>query len=52
MAQVHQPKISSSFDKLVVPTIGAVTPGFESTLAIAIWGMLTPFHFHAMDRNG
>ena len=37
--------MSSRFDRFVVPTIGAVTPGFARIHAIEICAMLTPFFF-------
>ena len=35
--------MSARLSKLVVPTMGAVTPGLASTHATAICAMLTPF---------
>ena len=37
--------MSARLSKLVVPTMGAVTPGLASTHATAICAMLTPFFF-------
>ena len=37
------PRMSARLSKLVVPTMGAVTPGLVSTHAMAICAMLTPF---------
>ena len=37
------PRISSRLERLVVPTMGAVTWGFDKTHATAILAMLTPF---------
>ena len=37
--------MSSKLDRLVVPMMGAVTPGFDNIHASEIWAMLTPFFF-------
>ena len=37
--------MSSKFERLVVPTIGAETPGLERIQAIATCAMLMPFFF-------
>ena len=39
------PSISSKLARLVLPTIGAVTPGFESSQAKETCAMLTPLRF-------
>ena len=38
---------SASFSTLVVPTMGAVTPGFERIQAREICAMLTPLRFES-----
>ena len=40
---MNSPRMSSRFARLVVPLIGAVTPGFVTTHASEICAMLTPF---------
>ena len=37
--------MSSKLDRLVVPMMGAVTPGFDNIHASEIWAMLTTFFF-------
>lgn len=40
---LYSPRISSRFFRLVVPMMGADTPGFARIQAVAICAMLTPF---------
>lgn len=40
---LYSPRISSRFFRLVVPMIGADTPGFARIQAVAICAILTPF---------
>ena len=42
---MNSPRMSSRFARLVVPMIGAVTPGFVSIHASEICAMLTLFFF-------
>ena len=41
----NSPRISSRLDRLVVPMMGAVTPGLAMIHASEICAMLTPFCF-------
>ncbi len=44
-ATENSPRMSSRLDRLVVPMMGAVTPGLERIHAKEICAMLTPFFF-------